>query len=257
MSALQRRQFHGTPNAIDDTHIRPASHTGATAASSRGFSSGGGRPAHTDLAFSTHSEDEAWGYAINTGRRLKEHPENSDPDPRHRSRVYEVEPAHDQHQEGGKHGEIQSETGFRIKGEQLHKRGETGTFPQINWNAFKPTSPASPRHVASDQDMNHSYMQDQSNVEKAPHTPAPYDEAATDHDNRYRAPDSRHPDQVNLYTGHTVAEHKTYENVPGFQLHMNPEQFPQAEAMHRDPTTSVIRARKHYAGIDREMGTTK
>lgn len=253
---LSRRQFHGTPYQIDDTHIRPSTHTGAPAASSRGFSSGNGRPAHVDLAFATNGEDVAWGYALNTGHRLKDHPSNSDPDPRWRSRVYEVGRAPDQYQPRP-HDEIESEVGFPIKGAIMHRAGETGTFPQINWNAFKPRSAASPRHVASDMDLNHSYMQDQSGVEKPARVPKPFDENLEPHENRYRAPDHRDPEQLNLFTGKTVAETDRYVRQPGFMLQAGQFEGHDVADFHRDPTTSTRRAMQPYAKLDREMGTTR
>jgi len=255
---LQRKQFHGTPRQIDDTHIRPSSHTGADALSSRGFSSGAGKPAHTDMAFATHGEEEAWSYAINTGSRSMAHPENHDPDPRYRSRVYEVEPAHDQYQEGGKYGEIQSETGYGIK-RAIHARvGETGTFPKINWNAFKAPSSTSPRHTASNQDFNHSYMQDQSGVVKPPHVPRPFNETKDAHDNRYNAPDHRDPDQLNLFTGKSVSETDHYVRQPGYTL-MQSSQFEGHDIadFHRDPTTSARRALMPAHKLDVEFSTVR
>ena len=260
---FQPPQFHGAPNQIDDTHIRPASHTGVTPASSRGFSSGGGRPAHVDLAFSTHYEDEAWGYAIATGRRRKDHPENSDPDPRHRSRVYQVAPAPDQYQEH-KGGEIESEQGFRIIGEHLHKAGETGTFPQVNWNAYKARSASSPEHVATDQDRNHSYMDVHAPTHRLDHESL---EAARQKPNKGKlreadsyqrgAVDERHDDQLNLFTGKTVAEHRQYENTPGVTMHLDRGKQWDEVAFARDPTAKTIRASKPYHRVDEQFGTVR
>lgn len=240
------RQFHGARREIDDTHVRPPSVTGAHPASSLGFSSGSDRPAHTDLAFATPSEHQAWGYA-RTWAPNKNHPSNNDPDPKHRSRVYEVAPASDQHNDGS---EIQSLTGYKILREHHSEVGVTGTFPQVNWNAYK-AKPADNRVVSSG-DRNHSYME--TDPDRPAHVPLPHQEAGAEGTQRYRAPDERHPDQMNLFSGRTVAEHREYENTPGAMLHN--KQFAGAD-FHRDPTTSVIRRSKPWHSVDEALGTVR
>lgn len=253
MGASRSVQFHGARRQVNDTHIRPPSVTGAYAASSHGFSSGSDRPPHTDLAFATHTEHEAWSYA-RTYTHHQDAPLNNDPDPKHRGRVYEVEPAHDQYQ-SSPHSEIESETGYRIKRAHMSAPGDTSTFHEVNWNAYKrKPAPGSGTSFVPSGDANHSYMEvDPATKDKVP-KPIPFREA-TDYQNRY-AVDPRHPDQQNLFTGKTVAEHKVYEHTPGVMLHLNPEQFDSA-AFHRDPTVSTIRASKPYHRVDTQFDTVR
>lgn len=246
---LQPRQFHGARRQIDDTHVRPPSVTGVHAASSYGFSSGDGRPPHTDLAFATHSESTAWSYA--RGEVMsKEHPLNHDPDPKHRSRVYEVAPASDQYQ-NGPGGEIESEKGYRILAEHHSAPGATSTFHELNWNAFKGVRPGTPNYVHSG-DVNHSYMETQpADPHKEPFVHLLKEAGGYQHRD---AVDPRHPDQLNLFTGKTVAEHKAFENTPGMMLHLHPGQFDSAAFQH-DPTVTTIRRSKEYHRVDEQLGT--
>lgn len=242
-------QFHGARQQINDTHIRPPSVTGAYPASSIGFAGGAGRHAstpHTELAFSTSSSSSAWGYA----RPVSTSPdaaENNDPDPRHRGRVYEVEPAHDQDHDGSG-SEIASPTGFRIKAEHHAPIGADATIPDLNWNAFKGKTPG---RQLSHMDANQSYMETTPERDRPVHVPPPVREGKDDYSNKHRV-DERHPDQLNLFSGKTVAEHKAYTATPGLML--NRGQF-DVEALHRDPTTSVIRAAKEYHRVDEQFGT--
>ena len=263
--ALHTQQFHGARQGIDDTHVRPPSVTGAYAASSHGFSGGGGKHAgtpHTDLAFSTNSEHTAWSYARHSGSTVG-HPVNHDPDPKHRGRVYAVEPAHDQDHDGGR-GEIASPTGFRMTGVEHHSaRGVTSTFHEVNWNAYK-GAPKKGSAFAHSQDANHAYM----DVHAPTHhlasgdtpprtepTVHPVKEGGDEYGNKHRV-DQRNPNQLNLFSGRTVAEHNAYNGTPGAMLHMSPEQFPDAPAFHRDPTTSTIRkARDYHRQVDEKLGT--
>ena len=252
-------QFHGAREQINDTHVRPPSVTGAYPASSLGFSSGADQPPHTDLAFATKLQHSAWQYA----RPVATHPdavENNDPDPRHRGRVYEVAPAADQK---GDSSEITSPTGFRITAEHHSAPDVTGTFPDINWNAFK--GKRGPGRHLSHMDANHAYMDTHAPMHylssgaispKPPSPPPPVREGADEYTNRKRV-DSRHPDQLNLMTGKTVAEHNVYNATPGITMHLNPTQFQDTASFHQDPTTDPIRAARGYASVDRELGTAR
>lgn len=250
MSALGP-QFHGARMRIDDTHVRPPSVTGAHPASSLGFSSGSDRPPHTELAFATESQHSAWNYARHHGSS-KTHPVNHDPDPKWRGRVYEVEPAHDQYQ-ASRGAEIESPTGFRIKAEHLSAPGVTSTFHEFNWNAFKRKD--LPGHFAPSNDANHSYMETEPVDPHAEPKVWHRKEAGGDYQHR-DAIDPRHPDQLNLYTGKTVAEHKAYEDTPGVLHHLQPDQFDHA-AFQRDPTVTTIRRSKDYHRVDIELGTVR
>ena len=252
MSVLGR-QFHGARNQIDDTHVRPPSVTGASAASSHGFAGGAaGNTPHTELAFATNQSHSAWGYAM----PVPTHPDaavNNDPDPKHRGRVYEVEPARDQKSDFGG-GEIASPSGYRILGEHHAPAGARATFPTVNWNAYK-GKPANGGHV-SHMDKNQSYMEEGPGPDKPPHVPPPVREGAGDYANKHRV-DDRHPDQLNLFSGKTVAEHKTYTSTPGVMLHLHPTQFPDAGAFNRDPTTTTIRRAKDYHRVDQQFDTVR
>lgn len=247
------RQFHGARNEIRDTHVRPPSVTGASAASSHGFAGGAaGDTPHTDLAFATAQDHSAWGYARPVGTH-PDHPDNNDPDPKHRGRVYEVEPARDQKSDFGG-SEIVSPSGYRIIGEHHAPVGARATFPTVNWNAYK-GKPANGGHV-SHMDKNQSYMEEDPGPEKSPHVPPPVREGANDYANKHRA-DDRHPDQLNLFSGKTVAEHKAYTATPGMMMHLHPTQFPDAGAFHQDPTTTTIRRAKDYHRVDEQFDTVR
>ena len=245
----QKPLFHGARQLFDDTHVRPPSVTGAYPASSLGFSSGSDRPPHTDLAFATGSESTAWSYAraVPLGANA---PINNDPDPKYRSRVLTVGHAPDEH---GDLGEIESQHGFPITGVHHSEVGATSTFHELNWNAFK-AKPSGPHRLVSSGDKNQSYM------ENDPNLPAPathqFKEAALPGRQHRNATDDRHPDQLNLFTGKTVAEHLQYEDTPGVSMHLHPGQFDSA-AFHHDPTASVIRASKPYHRVDEEFGTVR
>lgn len=244
-------QFHGARRQINDTHVRPPSVTGVYAASSHGFSGGKYGLPHTELAFATAQEHSAWQYAMPVPTH-PDAPANNDPDPKHRGRVYTVEPAKDQKRDSHG-GEIESPTGYRITGEHHAPVGAMATFPSVNWNAYK-AKPANGGHV-SHQDKNQSYMDTSLELERAPHVPPPVREAGGDYGNRHRV-DERHDDQLNLFSGKTVAEHRAYENTPGMLLHLHPGQFDEA-AFRRDPTTPTIRAAKDYHRVDTELGTVR
>lgn len=244
----QPKQFHGARRQISDTHVRPPSVTGAPAVSSHGFSSGSDRPPHTELAFATNSESSAWGYARTNGS-FKTHPENNDPDPKWRARVYEVEPSHDQFQRS-RGDEIESPTGFRIKAEHLSAPGDTSTFHELNWNAFK--SKAGNSRYAPSGDANHSYMETKPvDPHKEPFVHVLKEAGGYQHRD---AVDPRHPDQLNGYTGKTVAEHRQFENTPGVMIHLNPKQF-DTTAFSHDPTVTTIRRSKDYHRADEQLGT--
>jgi hypothetical protein len=233
MSEAGRSQlFHGARLAIQDTHVRPPSVTGANPASSRGFSSGSDRPPHTDLAFATDSERIAWRYA-QAVPGSPHSPVNNDPDPKYRSRVYSVAPAADQVHNVG---EIESPTGFKITGEHHAEVGATGTFPQVNWNAYKAKVPG--RQVVSG-DKNHSYMESDAK---------PAYEPPVDH---------VHPNQLNVFSGKTRAEQETYEKTPGASIHMG-KQFSEADlaAHKKDPASVGVRRRqKYHEYVDKPLGT--
>ena len=244
------RQFHGARNEIRDTHVRPPSVTGASAASSHGFAGGPIDKPHTDLAFATSQQHSAWQYAMPVSTH-PDAPVNNDPDPKHRGRVYEVAPAHDQ---AGDRSEIVSPTGFRITGEHHAPAGARATFPTVNWNAYK-GKPANGGHV-SHMDKNQSYMEEEPGLEKPSHVPPPVREGANDYANKHRA-DDRHPDQLNLFSGKTVAEHKAYTATPGMTMHLHPAQFPDASTFDRDPTTTTIRRAKDYHKVDEHFDTVR
>lgn len=243
---LSRPQFHGARMHFDDTHVRPPSQTGATSWSSSGYSSGSDRPAHTDLAFATDSEHVAWGYA-RVVPHTPDHPVNNDPDPKYRSRVLTVGRAPDQTKYAT---EIESQKGFPITGVHHSEIGATSTFHEINWNAFKAKG-TGPYGLVASGDRNQSYMETDP---QEPHVPGNIREGASDHQNKYLV-DYRHPDQLNLFSDKTVAEHKEYEGTPGALLHMSPEQF-DTKAFDKDPTTKVIRrAKEYHERIDVHLGT--
>jgi hypothetical protein len=241
------RQFHGARVGINDTHIRPPSQTGVYAASSKGFSGGTNGYSHEDVAFSTKSEHSAWNYAraVPTSPNA---PANNDPDPKHRGRVYTVEPAKDQHVES----EISSPTGFKITGSHDSPTGAMATFPSVNWNAYKAKNGGQVSHV----DKNQSYMDTSLEPERKPHVPLPVQEGKDNYSNKNRV-DDRHPDQLNLFSGRTVQEHNDYNNTSGTTMHLSPGQFKDTDDFHKDPTTSVIRARQDYADMDSKLGKTR
>lgn len=232
MTTLQPKQFHGARIEVKDTHIRPPSQTGATTYSSSGYSSGSDRPSHKDLAFATNAEQTAWRYA-QVVPQDKDHPVNNDPDPKHRSRVYTVARASDQTKDLS---EIESKKGYKITGEHHVEKGATGTFPSINWNAFKDKTKASP--FVSHMDMNHSYMQDRGPVKTMPE------------------PHVEVPGQMNLFSGKTHEEQSHYENIPGMQLS---HQFSAVDISHyqKDTASKQARAKKQYHWVDEHFGTVQ
>jgi len=185
--------FHGAMMQVDDTHIRPSSVTGA-----ENPNTGWSYPSwHASRSWAT---PHAW-YAGDYARRVPtdaDHPINTDPDPRYRSRVYEVAGSPDMNVDDGL--EVHSRTGFRIVGERdAINPGEQGTLPGINWNAFKQRLSRDPNSVSSQLvshlDMNHYEPPE-------PRSDARQEDVAV------------HDGQLNLLSGRTAREHEEYEGTP-------------------------------------------
>ena len=131
--------FHGARTEITGGRVLPPSMTGVDPRNSADYGLTDSGVRHTEAAFATPSESTAWSYA-RTLSSDPNAPENTSEDPKYRARVYRVAPnKDDEHLYEGQ--EVANPKGFRITGEESIPPGEQGTFPQINWNKFRP------RHV--------------------------------------------------------------------------------------------------------------
>jgi hypothetical protein len=216
------RLFHGARTRIEGDMVLPPNVTGVDAQNSnpRSYSGGSDGP-HNENAWSSSMPGVAWRYA-NTPSLDIDAPENRDPDPKYRGRVYEVEHAHDEVSDGG---ETASRTGFRIMGEQESEAGKQMTLSGINWNAFKPVtiSPHSGHQSISRRDYNHSSGD--------PSPPVAYPDP----------PQEVHPDQLNLFSGKTASEHSEYEQrgriKSGTTIIGDPT--PGKRSLRKDPATVI------------------
>lgn len=244
--------FHGARQALPEgeTHILPPSKTGASTWASAPYTHDDGT-SHTETAFATPHEHTA-GHYMRDQSVHPDDPVNNDPHPRHRSVLYEVAVPDDAVGDPRRDSEIASRSGFPIVATHHSLAGATSTFHEINWNAYK-AKPTGHSSLVSSRDANHSYME--VDLDRPVHVPPPYAEGKNEQDNRYRAPDARHPDQLNLFTGKTVTEHKAYENTPGMMIETGRgAQFDEV-AFRRDPSVKTIRRSKSYHRVDEQFGT--
>lgn len=262
LNGKQFTLFHGARQQLPagETHILPPSKTGAPTWASAPYKHDDGT-SHTETAFASPYEHVASSYMI-AGSSHRDAEVNNDPDPKYRSALYEVAVPKDAVGDPRRDTEIGSKTGFPIVGMHHSISGATGTFPEVNWNAFKAKRPDS--QFVAQQDMNHSYMDthapthalDSEKLAKAETPRTPYREAPAGGYRNRDEPDPRHLDQLNLFSGKTVAEHRAFESTPGVMMHLHGDQFAdQKAAFANDPTVKTIRRSKEYHRADEQLGT--